>query len=259
MSSSRFYFRNFWIENAPGVMPLTTDSVLLGVWSAHHGSCFRKVSRILDMGSGTGAVSFFLAQRFPDARVCGWDVHEPSVLLANRTAEQPFFGHRVSFHCADLAELVSCPEQKGGSVDTYDLIVSNPPYYETGMRSCVEDRDRARSTYSFGLTPSVLFSFAYRYLAPMGCFSLITPISSLPKLRLAAAEHLFYPTRICRVSNSTHSEPIRLLSEWMSSSSVSMGSTKESSLSLFDAEGQCTPEYQALRAPFYRDSAEPSE
>ena len=71
--------------------------------------------RVLDVGTGSGAVALAIAQERKDVRVTGIDSSPDAIDLARRNAERT--GLAVEFMIADL--IVGGP---------YDLIVSNPPY-----------------------------------------------------------------------------------------------------------------------------------
>jgi 2-polyprenyl-3-methyl-5-hydroxy-6-metoxy-1,4-benzoquinol methylase len=55
---------------------------------------------VADVGCGHGLSTVLLAQAFPDARFEGFDVHEPSIAVARRRAEEAGVGDRVTFTVA---------------------------------------------------------------------------------------------------------------------------------------------------------------
>ena len=74
--------------------------------------------RVLDVGTGTGAIALAIADEHPDARVTALEVSDDALALARENAE--LTGIRVEFVQGDLI---------GGLGDAeYDLVVSNPPY-----------------------------------------------------------------------------------------------------------------------------------
>jgi SAM-dependent methyltransferase len=79
-------------------------------------------ARILDIGTGTGAAAFELADRYPDSEVVGIDVSEEMIARAQaRAAER---GSRVRFLVADIADF----DRDEG----YDLItmLNMPPFFD---------------------------------------------------------------------------------------------------------------------------------
>ena len=78
------------------------------------------VNRALDLCTGSGCLAILLAESFPDARVDAVDLSPDALEVARRNVEDYRLAERVSLHQGDLyAPLAG---------QTYDLIVSNPPY-----------------------------------------------------------------------------------------------------------------------------------
>lgn len=83
--------------------------------------------RILDLGTGSGALALALAQKYPDALVTAVDFSEEALALAFENVERLGFDDRVALKHGSWFE----PLSEG---ETFDLIVSNPPYLtETEM------------------------------------------------------------------------------------------------------------------------------
>ena len=74
---------------------------------------------LLDIGTGSGCIAVSLAARFPHARVSAWDLSEEALDIARENAR--LAGVDVSFRRQDA---LSPPDD----IDTWDVIVSNPPY-----------------------------------------------------------------------------------------------------------------------------------
>ena len=74
--------------------------------------------RVLDVGTGTGAIAVAIADEHPGARVTAIDVSHDALELARENALRS--GVEVEFREHDLGA--------GLGVDAYDLVVSNPPY-----------------------------------------------------------------------------------------------------------------------------------
>jgi release factor glutamine methyltransferase len=73
--------------------------------------------RVIDVGTGTGAIALAIAQEHPGARVIGTDASQPAVALATENATA--LGLPVEFRHGDLL---------AGAEGRFDLVVSNPPY-----------------------------------------------------------------------------------------------------------------------------------
>ena len=78
--------------------------------------------RVLELGTGSGAIAVALASERPGLAIVATDVSEPALALARRNARD--HGAEIAFVLSDWFDALG-PEQ-------FDLIVSNPPYVAAG-------------------------------------------------------------------------------------------------------------------------------
>jgi release factor glutamine methyltransferase len=79
--------------------------------------------KILDLGTGTGAILLALLAEYPNAAGFGVDLSEGALAIARINAESHGLTERASFARARWADGLTGP---------FDVIVSNPPYIESG-------------------------------------------------------------------------------------------------------------------------------
>ena len=91
--------------------------------------------RIIDVGTGSGAIAVALAHKLPNAHIAATDVSEAALDLARENAVRNGVGVRIRFLRGDLLTPVAA--------DQFDIVVSNPPYVPTADRDslAVEVRD----------------------------------------------------------------------------------------------------------------------
>lgn len=83
----------------------------------------QRALRILDLGTGTGAILAALLSELPSATGIAVDKSEAALRIARGNLRNLSLGSRVSYLCGDWA---------GAIEGTFDLIVSNPPYIAAG-------------------------------------------------------------------------------------------------------------------------------
>jgi release factor glutamine methyltransferase len=79
--------------------------------------------RVLDLGTGTGAILLALLAEYPNATGLGVDLSEGALSTARINAESHGLGDRATFAAGHWTEGVAGP---------FDVIVSNPPYIDSG-------------------------------------------------------------------------------------------------------------------------------
>ena len=77
------------------------------------------VLRIVDVGTGSGAIALALAKELPDAEIHASDISSAALEIARANAARHQLEERIHFHQTDLLE---------GLSGEFDLVVSNPPY-----------------------------------------------------------------------------------------------------------------------------------
>lgn len=83
-------------------------------------ACSAPPARVLDLGTGSGAIALALARAFPDARLTATDISTEALALARENATTHAMGERVTF--LESGWFSALP------ADEFELIVSNPPY-----------------------------------------------------------------------------------------------------------------------------------
>ena len=76
--------------------------------------------RIVDVGTGSGAIALALARELPSAEITATDISEDALEIARANAARHELGSRIAFQRTDLLS--------GVTVGAFDFVVSNPPY-----------------------------------------------------------------------------------------------------------------------------------
>ena len=135
-------------------------------------------SRILDVGSGTGAISLCLAQRLQEQKVqiIGLEIQPELAELANLSAAANGFDF-VHFYNADIRQKIALPDLKPCS---FDIVISNPPYSEHDMPSPNESKATAHNHLGFDLEQWA--AFCLKMAKPFGRIYLVHRAEALPQI-----------------------------------------------------------------------------
>lgn len=207
-------------------MKVGTDGVLLGAWAPSG-------SRILDVGTGSGLIARMLMQRCSEAEVEGIDIDEAAVAQAKENGVRAFQA-RLQDWKSDIG-------------DCYDLIVSNPPYFQNSLKNPDRGRELARHTDSLGYEE--LIAHSARLLKEEGQLALILPAEAEEEIRNLAAPYSLFPTHITRVY-SKETKPARRVILAFSRKNSIVGLI-EDSLVLEDEKGGRSAAYSKLCEEFY--------
>ena len=218
-----FRFKQFYIEDNKYAMKVGTDGVLLGAWCP-------KGTRILDVGTGSGLIARMLMQRCPEAEVEGIDIDEAAVEQARE--------NDVKAYCSSL-------QNWQGS---YDLIVSNPPYFQNSLKNPDKGREMARHTDT--LSYAELIQHSARLLQEGGRLALILPAEAENEMREIAARYSLYCTRATRVY-SKETKPVRRVLLSFVMTTVRNDDMATDTLVLEDEKGGRSLPYQELCRDFY--------
>lgn len=218
-------------------MKVGTDGVLLGAWCPISNQQ-SAITNILDVGTGSGLIARMLMQRCPEAEVDAIDIDPAAVEQARENGVNAF--------CSSLQEWHN-HQSPISNHQSYDLIVSNPPYFQNSLKNPDKGRQLARHTDT--LSYEDLIRHSARLLTEQGQLTLILPAEAENEVRQLAAVHNLFLTRLTRVY-SKESKPARrvLMSFHFSPFNFQF---VEDSLILEDEKGGRSLPYQQLCKDFY--------
>ena len=231
MSTPNFRFKQFTIWHDKCAMKVGTDGVLLGAWTPVHLPFNHLPFTILDVGTGSGLIARMLMQRCPEAEVEGIDMDEAAVEQARKNG--------VTAYCAKLQEWD--PRTK------YDLIISNPPYFQNSLKNPDKGRELARHTDT--LSYAELIHHSVRLLSENGQLALILPAEAETEIRALAQSAGLHLTRATRVYSKENKPPKRVLLAF--SIQPSAINPFEDTLVLEDEKGGRSAAYSELCREFY--------
>lgn len=238
---SKFHFKQFSVSHHRSSMKVGVDGVLIGCWADTKGA-----RRILDVGTGCGLIALILAQRSPEAIIDAIDIDAPSVVEAQENISASPWASRIR---AELCNYSDIRSRLSGNNYGYDLIVSNPPYYDSGVTETLTAREKAR--HQGELSPLSLLRGARYILNSGGSVAMVIPTENADTLVTQASGIGFRLIRKCLVRGHENAPYKRSLLQWGITKEESIDDTVEEVLTLEISPGNPTDDYRNLCKDFY--------
>lgn len=228
----QFHFKQFSIRHDRSGMKIGTDAVLLGAWTD-----VKNATRVLDIGSGTGVIALMIAQRTEAfVKVEAIEIDEFAFADADENFNSSPWKDRLKLHHESIHNFTTN--------STFDLIVSNPPYFQNSYKPPDPKRGIARHTDN--LSFEGLLTAAKRLLSLEGRLSVILPFTEGLEFILLADRFGFYCSR--KWSFRTRRE--KPIERWLLEFSTSKVIVDEGELLLLEYENW-SDQYKNLTREFY--------
>ncbi len=237
MPNTYFRFKEFTVHQERCAMKVTTEACLFGAWASHYLKTDTSPKHILDIGAGTGLLSLLLAQQHY-SRI-------DAIELDKNAAGQC----RQNFAASPWRERMHVIESDVRSfpfTQLFDVIISNPPFYENDLSSPVEGRQLAH--HSAALSLKDLVDRVRTLLTDQGKFFVLLPYKrkeDLYQLAKAGGLHIVHQ---CNVRNSPGHPLFRLMAVLSPTYSIDK---QEELFSIRDEGNNYTQEFVQLLHPYY--------
>jgi tRNA1Val (adenine37-N6)-methyltransferase len=168
-------------------MKVTTDACLFGAWAAGRVGSLESgvwsqepgVRKMLDIGTGTGLLVLMLAQK-TNVSIDAIEIDKDAFKQAKENINSSLWKDRINIFHADVEEF-NFPGQ-------YDIIISNPPFYENELKS---DDAKKNIAHHEGIALQSLLRIIKKNLSADGSFYLLLPYKRNEETeRLAASNEL---------------------------------------------------------------------
>lgn len=181
-----FKLKYFEINQDNCAMKIGTDSMVLGAWVGRNNNFSPK--NILDIGTGTGVLALVMAQYFPNAIVDAIETDFGAAQCAQLNFSNNDLGKNCKMICHDFVTYDFSLK--------YDLIISNPPYFENSTKNPALSKSIARHA---DFMPIELFIKKTAYLlTEKGVFYLVFPADN-NSIYLEASKNGLFPRNILKV------------------------------------------------------------
>lgn len=229
---SIFKFKQFDVDQNGCAMKINTDGVLLAALAESTAP-----KRILDIGTGTGVLALMLAQRFVNARVEAVEIDEQASLTAKRNFQSSVFSERLSVNNVAI--------ERYHSVEQFDLMISNPPFFVNDLKSTLEKKGIARHTdTSFFIS---LVEKVNQLLSDDGSFWFILPIKQANYLMEQAKKLNFSAVKIIHL----HSDRTKPAFRYIVNLGRGKSDTEIDHFYIYQSEKIYTQAYKELLKDFF--------
>lgn len=220
---------------------MSTDSMVLGAVAELEGAM-----NILDIGTGTGVLALMMAQKHPEALIDAVEIDLDSASEARENFDGSPWDYRLNCYAESFHDFIR------DETLHYDLIVSNPPYFEAistekgNNKEWPEERRRDARTRS-SLTFDGLLEGVARVLVSYGRFYVILPNQAVEAfIQEAFGMNIFLFYRL-NVQHDAGSEIHRVILGFHKT----VGEMSKKVLILRDANGNWTKAYEDLTSDFH--------
>ena len=149
----------------------TSDAVLLAAAISP-----KKNQKVLDAGTGTGAVGLCLLARCPDISVTGIEIQPEMAALANANIVLNGLNEKMKITLADIRK----KRIEGVETGSFDWVVTNPPFIVDEQKSADPVRDIAHREAGCPLNEWI--ASCLRYVRARGYFAMINRADRLPEI-----------------------------------------------------------------------------
>ena len=222
-------------------MKVTTDACLFGAWILNEVKNQKsKVKSVLDIGTGTGLLALMVAQKNPEMKIDAIEIDKDAAEQARINTGSSPWKEQINIVQGDV---------KGYSFEKeFDLIISNPPFYENEIRSATDSKNVAH--HSENLTLKELLVIIKNNLGKTGSFFLLLPYKRNEEIKKLLKDHELSISKILFVRQSVKHDYFRIMLKGKLSDQENM-ETEFNEMSIWDDSQQYTDEFKQLLKDYY--------
>jgi tRNA1Val (adenine37-N6)-methyltransferase len=226
-------------------MKVTTDGCLFGAWAAWESQtpiaigAKLKIKNVLDVGTGTGLLSLMYAQK-NSCSIDAIEIDNEACQQAKENITTSPFAERIHIMHGD-AKIFPFTKK-------YDLIISNPPFYEKEIKS--DDKKKNIAHHHWGLSLEKLLDIIKSNLSSQGAFYLLLPFKRNTEVQRMLLKQDLFVSKIVFVKQSTKHDYFRVMIEGRLNSENNSETFIEE-ISVWNDQQEYTGEFRELLKDYY--------
>lgn len=238
---SGFRCKEFFVGHDRCAMKVGTDALVLGAWAT-----LPKAGTALDIGAGSGILSLMLAQRMQKSglnpAVYAVELDQDAAIQAQDNVAASRWAAQIQVIQADILTYAATDNQPE---HRFELIISNPPYFQQSLAAVDSKRHLARHTDSLSFTDLAVAAKKLATADAHFCLVLPADVDFISVAELAG----WTLQRRCLVKTAAHKAAKLQLLDF--SAGAVTGQSEQTELLIQQSAGQYSDEYRKLLADFY--------
>lgn len=238
---SGFWCKEFFVGHDRCAMKVGTDALMLGAWAR-----LPQAGPALDIGAGSGILSLMLAQRLQKSglnpAIYAVELDQDAALQAEDNVAASRWAAQIHVIQADILTYAATDNQPEHG---FELIISNPPYFQQSLRAIDPKRHQARHTDSLSFIDLAIV--AKKLAAGNAHFCVVLPVD-VDFISVAESAGWTLQRR-CLVKTAAHKAAKLQLLDF--SASATSSQIEQAELLIQQSPGQYSEAYRTLLADFY--------
>ncbi|OJJ19025.1 hypothetical protein BKI52_19585 [marine bacterium AO1-C] len=222
-------------------MKVCTDSCIFGAYVQPK----PQVRSVLDIGTGTGLLSLMLAQRLctdvlPEMYIDAVEIDEKAYEQACQNVAASPWTDRVRVHHQAIQAYAQSSDQ------TYDFIITNPPFFENHLKT--QHKAQNQALHSESLSFDELLTAITQLLNKEGTLAVLLPVYQMEQFAQKATNVGLHLTQSLRIHNHPNKRDFRMIAYF---ERAAIQHPPKQELFIRDAHQQYTPAFIALLKDYY--------
>ena len=222
-------------------MKVTTDACLFGAMIDDQIKNEELIiNNCLDIGTGTGLLALMFVQKNPEVIIDAIEIDMEAAVQAKENAQSSPWREKINI-INDDARTFEFGKK-------YDLIISNPPFYEKEIKAGSSKKNIAH--HNEGLLINDLLTILKNTLKPTGFFFLLLPYKRNEEIKKLLTKNDFQILQMIFVKQSTRHDYFRIILKGKFKTSK-LTETELNEISIWDEKQQYTMEFAGLLKDYY--------